>query len=441
MNKLCCFRSWKILAAISCAALLAGCVMLGDRLDQLRWHFGTIPFFVFDNAPGYKRPPQPKVMHKPTNVAIAISGGGTRSAVFAAGAMEQLAYLPRPESQSILERAQVISGVSAGSMAAAYYALYKPARFSNVAEKQAFFRQFKSHMSVDFWMRGWAHYLSHPWEGVLKYYTRYRFAQTLANTFDEHLFLGQTFGELARREAAGEAPVTLINGTVLDTGERFVFTNLEVGKNFTVDPSRFQGDPFLHILATAFTSPSYRALGFDGINSDIMDFRIASAVAGSSAFPVLPGPLTIRNYATGGYVHIADGGVSDNTGVDSIVQLFLSKAKSSDSRLVIIVLDASAPMVPKRLKDPNGYVGSAKYAEHANFIQGSRSQTLSFLLYNATPRIRVVRLPLWESAYAQTLDPMPQLYISEADWFRVLCAAEEVVKAHQSEIVKAVFGE
>jgi predicted acylesterase/phospholipase RssA len=420
---------------------LAGCVLLGDKADQFRWHFGTLPFYVFDNAPGYKRPPQPNVLNKPVNVVIAISGGGTRSAVFAAGAMEQLAYLPRPDSQSVLERAQVVSGVSAGSLAAAYYALYKPPRFHDPAEKEAFFRQFKSHMSVDFWMRGWAHYLSHPWEGVLKYYTRYRFAQTLANTFDEHLFLGQTFADLSRREAAGEAPVTLINGTVLDTGERFVFTNLEVGKHFTVDPTRFQGDPFLHILATAFTAPTFRAVGFDSINSDILDFRVASAVAASSAFPVLPGPLTIRNYATGGYVHIADGGVSDNTGIDSLVQLFLAKAQRENSRLVIIALDASAPLVPKRLKDPNGYVGSAKYAENANFIQGSRSQTLAFLMYNATPRIRVVRLPLWESAFAQTLDPVPQLYISESDWHRVLCAAEDVVKSHRSEIIQAVFGE
>ncbi|MGB9692644.1 MAG: patatin-like phospholipase family protein, partial [Candidatus Sumerlaeaceae bacterium] len=264
---------------------------------------------------------------------------------------------------------------------------------------------------------------------------------TLANTFDEHLFLGQTFGDLARREAAGEAPVTLINGTVLDTGERFVFTNLEVAKNFSVRPQLFQNDPILGILATAMTSPSYRALGFDGINSDISSFRIASAVAASSAFPVLPGPLTIRNYATGGYVHIADGGVSDNSGVDSLVQLFMARAARENSRLVVIALDASAPLVPKRLKDPNGYVGSAKYAEHANFIQGSRSQTLAFLMYNATPRIRVVRLPLWESPHAQGLDPMPQLYISEMDWYRILCAAEEIVKAHRAEIIQAVFGE
>lgn len=423
------------------AVSLAGCVMLGDKLDQFRWHFTTLPFHVFDNAPGYKRPAQPPVMHKPVNVALAISGGGTRSAVFAAGAMEQLAYLPRPEGQSILERAQVISGVSAGSMAAAYYALYKPERFRSLQEKQNFFRQFQSHMTVDFWMRGWAHYLSHPWEAALKYYTRYRFAQSLANTLDQHLFLGQTFADLSRREIAGAAPVVLINGSVLDSGERFVFTNLDVSKNFTVDPRGLAGDPFLAVLAQAFSAPTFKALGFDGIDSDISNFRIATAVAASSAFPVLPGPLTLRNFASGGYVHIADGGVNDNTGVDSIVQLFLARAARSNARLVIIVLDASAPLLPSKVTVPDGYVSTLKYAEHATTIQGGRSQTLAFLMYNATPRIRVVRLSLWESPQAKVLDPMPQLYISEMDWYRVLCAAQEVVQAHKAEIVQAVFGD
>jgi len=240
---------------------------------------------------------------------------------------------------------------------------------------------------------------------------------------------------------AGQAPLTLINGTALDTGERFVFTNLEVSRNFKVNPAAFGNDPFLGVLATAFTAPSYHAIGFDDINSDILNFRVASAVAASCAFPVLPGPLTLRNYATGGYVHIADGGVSDNSGVDSVVQLFLSRAARDNSRLVVIALDASAPLLPGRTKDPNGYVSSAKYATNASSIQGARSQTLAFLMYNATPRIRVVRLPLWESQYAQTLDPMPQLYISEMDWNRVLCAAQEVVKAHQAEIIQAVYGD
>jgi len=432
-------KKWSFMFAA--VLLLTGCVILGDKVDQFRWHFTTVPFFVFDNAPKYKQPPQPRVMHKPVNVTLALSGGGSRAAVFAAGVMEQLAYLPRPESRSILEQTQVISGVSAGSLAATYYALYKPERFRTVEEKQAFFQQFKSHMATDFFMRSWFHYLSHPWEAVLKHYTRYRFSQTLANTFDQLIFLGATFGDLSKREASGAAPLTIVNAVDLDTGCRFLMTNLNVSKSLKVNPSAFQGDPLLSSLAKAAASPAYCATGFDAIDSDILSFRLASAVAASSAFPVLPGPLAIRNYATGGYVHLADGGIVDNTGVDSIIQLYLSQTRGDTSRrLVVISLDAALPVAPIHDKDPNGFVSGMKYGEHAFATAAAKGQTLASILYNQADSIRIIRLSLWESPRTQKLDKTTNYYISESDWLTVLCAAQEVVQAHREEILQAVYG-
>src|SRR5215208_668525 len=155
----------RLLRLLLCAAattVLTGCVLLGDKLDQFRWHFLTLPVFVFDNAPGYECPQQPPVMEDRTNFAVAISGGGSRSAVFAAGVMEQLAHLQDPQhpGQTVMDSCDVISAVSGGSMAAAYYSLYKPADFSNAEETAAFFQRFKSNMTVDFQFRGVAHYLT-----------------------------------------------------------------------------------------------------------------------------------------------------------------------------------------------------------------------------------------------------------------------------------------
>src|ERR1043165_3448701 len=106
-----------------------------------------------------------------TNVAIAISGGGSRSAVFAAGIFEQLAHMPGIHGgRSALESCDVISAVSGGSLAAAYYGLYKPKNFSNPEESEQFFRHFQSQMTCDFVSRSAVHYLSHPWEAVSQYY-------------------------------------------------------------------------------------------------------------------------------------------------------------------------------------------------------------------------------------------------------------------------------
>lgn len=187
------------------AVLLTGCVVLGDKLDQFRWTFMTLPLYVFDNIAGYKNPPEPPVMDEKITLAISVSGGGSRSAVFSSGVLEQLAYIPDPRhpGRTILDGVDVISGVSGGSLSATYYSLYKPADFSNQDVNVEFFQRYKSNMTTDFHMRGVAHYLSHPWEAVGKYYTRYRFVQTLGETFDQHIFKGSTFDQLHEREMSG----------------------------------------------------------------------------------------------------------------------------------------------------------------------------------------------------------------------------------------------
>ena len=70
-----------------------------------------------------------------------------------------------------------------------------------------------------------------------------------------------------------------------------------------------KGDqPALTALAQIASTPIFTPFGFDAINSDIGHFRVAHAVAASSAYPVIPGPAALQNFATPGYVHLADGG-------------------------------------------------------------------------------------------------------------------------------------
>jgi predicted acylesterase/phospholipase RssA len=437
-----------IIAALVCtSALLAlsGCVLLGDKLDQFSWHFTTFPFFVFDNAKGYVEPPQPHVLEHNTNIALAISGGGTRSAVFAAGIMEQLAHLENPArpGTSVMEDVDAISAVSGGSLAAAYYTLYKPANLRNPEETSAFFQRFKSHMTVDIADRSWVHYLSHPWEATMKYYTRYRFVQTLANTMDQYLYRGANFGHINEREMCGESPALIIQAASLDNGKKFLFTNLNVQNNFTVDPRAIHGSPPLEMLSQVAASPIYGAFGFDSINSDISSFRLASAVAASSAYPILPGQSALINYCTNGYVHLADGGVNDNFGIDSLIQLQLNRtARSGHPRhLVILSIDATSLLEDRHSGDPNGYISTIAYGEQATTILGTRGQTFASVLYNAQDLIRVVSLPLREADGFSSLHSKVSTYsISESEMHTVLDCAISIATRKALEISNAISG-
>lgn len=442
------------LAGISAIALtLTGCVVLGDKLDQFRWTFLTLPLYVFDNVPGYKPTPEPPVMSEDIELAIAISGGGSRSAVFSSAVLEQLAYIPDPRhpGRTVLDGVSVISGVSGGSLSAAYYSTYKPRDFSNQDVNVEFFQRYKSNMTTDFHMRGVAHYLTHPWEAVSKYYTRYRFAQTLGETFDQHIFKGNTFGYLHERELAGEAPVTLINATSMDTGKKFLFTNLNVHNNWAFDPAGLiarlpqvapsSDRPGLTVMAQAMGTPIFQPFGFDSIDSDMQAFRISHAVGASCAYPVVPGPAALVNYAQTGYIHLADGGINDNSGVDSVVGLYLGHLAKSNKkkRLVVIAISVAGAMEPKETQDPDGYVSSIEYADRASMTMGTRAHTLATVLFNAPNAVNIIPINLTQASYHKQLDSgMAMLAISERDALTLLNAGVEMVGRNRDRIVDAL---
>ena len=443
------------LVALVAVAILSGCVFIGDRIDQARVRFGSLPFHVFDNAPGYVEPAQINAIDEPVNLAIAISGGGTRAAVFAAGIMENLAATPDPNrpGRSILDTCDIISGVSGGSLAAAYYSLRKPDTFADPQANAAFFQTFKSEMTVDFVMRGFMHYVSHPWEGAMRYYTRYKFGMTLANTFDQYLFGGSTFADIHKRELDGRSPALIINASSLDYGTKFIFSNLNVNRNFSVDEQKAKSavgnlvpsadQDRMKTLAGLTAQPFMNPFGFDAIDSDISSFRLASAISASSSYPIVPGPASLLNYKNNTYVHLADGGVNDDFGIDSIVQLYMSRlqhAKSS-KRLVIIAIDASVSPQPKKVGDPNGYLGAIAYGERAFAFSATRGQHFAEALYNGSSSIQLIHYRLTESPQTSKLNgPQGSYCISETDFLTVLNAATEVSAMHRGKVEQALSG-
>ena len=88
-------------------------------------------------------------------LAVALSGGGSPTAYFGAALLERLSHVKVPGtaggSVSLVQRIDVMSSVSGGSIAAAYFAAHRPRREDvSDAELAKFFAEFKSAMSQDF---------------------------------------------------------------------------------------------------------------------------------------------------------------------------------------------------------------------------------------------------------------------------------------------------
>ena len=290
-------------------------LLLSMLVGCATWNPANSPLESTDPAHGY-RPNRPGQFRDTGHVVLtlAFSGGGTRAAAFAYGVMEELRDTEvriRDERKRLIDEVDTISGVSGGSFPAAYYGLYGDGLFEEFEPK--FLKQNVQGALVGQVFRP---------KNFFRLMTPATSRSELASQYyDKHLFHGATFGDL--KQAKG--PRIYINATDLSHGNRFTFS---------------QGQ-------------------FDVICSDLDEFRISRAVASSSAVPGLLSPITLANHAGScdyrppevleealasrgsdprryraaktyfdyqnaearPYIHLVDGGISDNLGLRASLEI------------------------------------------------------------------------------------------------------------------------
>lgn len=333
-------------------------------------------------------------------VGLAVSGGGSRAATFAAAALEALGELPvqlGPVRRSVLETVSYMSSVSGGSVATAYYVTKKPPKSEPVLGEQGlspryreFFSAYKTAMQSNFQR-----------SALLRQFTYFRafnptkLAYSLSEVWDDQFLGDMTFAQLYEREQRGDIPRVILNGTVYNSGRRFAFT--------TLPASDFDYD-FIGLLTNELKKPNrpvpvtpegmaiiqkgldkasrqFLPLTFERVGADYRNLRLSLAVATSASFPPVVGPVTYQIAGRPTYLHIGDGGLFDNLGTESLTTLFLKKIPqgSSKSGLIIVIdtsfpFDAGGPELDKSEKgfevfrdDPSRIVGIME--ERANTYQ------------------------------------------------------------------------
>ncbi len=179
-------------------------------------------------------------------VGIAFSGGGTRAAAFAHGALLELDRT-RVDKGSLLDRLDFVSGVSGGAVTAAYYGLKKRAALADFRER-FLLRDAEEQISTDISLGN----LSRALGGGIND------SEKFPRWLDENLFEGATFAAFR----AQRRPRIWINASDIYNRTTFVFG------------------------ATAFRA----------ICSDLNSYRISDAVAASAAVPVVFAPVVLKTY-------------------------------------------------------------------------------------------------------------------------------------------------
>src|SRR6266536_1288370 len=103
-------------------------------------------------------PCQTTVVDRDLLLGVALSGGGSRAALFAEAGLEALAQLRTADGNSLLNRIDYLSSVSGGSLSASYYVLKKPGQNVPVLNPDGslsqayriFFDQYRAELAQDF---------------------------------------------------------------------------------------------------------------------------------------------------------------------------------------------------------------------------------------------------------------------------------------------------
>jgi NTE family protein len=243
-----------------------------------------------------------------TAVALAFSGGGTRAAAFAFGAMRGLDRLPTRSGGTYFDRVIFISGVSGGSVAAAYFGLKGRAALADFRE-----RFLLRNAEEDLNTRVSLVNIARSMDGGVNDSSR------LAGWLDQNLYEGATLADLF---APGK-PVVWINASDLYNRTPFLFSPMTF-QALCSDPRKYPVSQavaasaavpiaFVPIVVASFSNACSVPL------PPWVDRVLASPTAGAQVRAFAQALKRYRDPEQVRFVKLADGGITDNFGLSGIV--------------------------------------------------------------------------------------------------------------------------
>ena len=249
-------------------------------------------------------------------VALAISGGGSRAAYFASSVMFRLQNVL--ETADILHEVDVISAVSGGSIPAAYYCISEDIEGEAMPSGRVWDQDLVRKLMSKNYQGRWVGNSFWPFNAFRYLFTAYDRSDIMAQTLEDNLYDKPGWGfPVTFAELNPDRPYLIINAT--DTTENFG-NEAHFGQIFT------------------FTEEHFR----EKLASDLSQYPVAWAVMASCAFPGVFNTMTLRDFRdlkNPRYVHLFDGGNSDNLGLESIKRVILdAKARGKVYKKVVVIL-------------------------------------------------------------------------------------------------------
>jgi len=284
-------------ATVVCAVLLGSCATTFNEPINVQ---------VASNTGIMSTVPPPDVGGD-TVVALAFSGGGTRAAAFAHGVMRGLSRIPAGRG-SYFDKIVFVSGVSGGSVAAAYYGLRGRGALADFRER-FLLRNAEEDLDTSINLVSLARGL----EGGVNDSSR------LPRWLDRNLFDGATLGDLY---GPGK-PIVWINASDLYNRTPFIFSPV----TFAALCSDVRAYPLSQAVAASAAVPVafvpiVLASFPDGCDVPLPPWVERVLTNRSAGAQVRAFAAALKRYRDPGqlrFVKLADGGITDNFGLSGIV--------------------------------------------------------------------------------------------------------------------------
>lgn len=296
-------------------ALLSACTVVSDKLG-VSFQNRADPEAIHSPTTPVPRATYKTDIRKDTFIGVAVSGGGSRAANFG------MAVLAELDRIGVLSHVDAISAVSGGSIPTAYFALNGD---------QPDWAENGKKMAASNFLGAFLAKLINPVNFTATTFTDKDRTDLLAEVMRDKVFDGKNPSFSALGAKAPMRPSVYFNATdTTNGGERFVFSD-----------ERF----------------------FERLGSDLDKYPIAWAMASSGAFPGIFNSVTLRHFSRDPevrkaqegpvgekkYVHLIDGGSSDNLGTDTLTELarahyvdLLNRGRRQ-SACMLIVIDSHVP--------------------------------------------------------------------------------------------------
>ncbi len=336
------FRRFAAAAAcLGCLVALSACAGFGIRN-------APINSALTDEAPASPdftvSSPAPLQESSETIIGLSFSGGGTRAAAFAFGVLQELAKTDRPSpsgARSLIDQVSLVSGVSGGSVTAAYFALHGRDTLADF-RKRFLIQDVEASLSTSVNV---TNLMLLAKGGVND-------RSGLPVWLDQNLFRGATYADVLKPGR----PQLWINASDIFNRTTFI----------------------------------YNTVNFGALCSDLKRYPLSEAVAASAAVPLVFAPIVIENYADKcqftppdwvysadrpgapailrasaaaiqryreksdvKFVKLLDGGMTDNLGLSGLVLELAAATKPYEpltpkqvvnlKRFLFVVVDAGRP--------------------------------------------------------------------------------------------------